>query len=81
MEEKKKFHYLDLRLPLGILLTFYGVLLTLYGLITDPEVYNKSLRININLLWGLVLFTSGGFLILFLIVKGLVRKWKKEERG
>lgn len=80
MEDKKKFHYLDLRLPLGILLTFCGVLFILYGSMTNPEIYNKSLGININLLWGLVLLTSGGFLISFLIVKGFVKKWKEEER-
>lgn len=78
--EEKKFHYLDLRLPLGILLAFYGVLLILYGFTTDPETYNRSLGININLIWGLVLLVSGGSLILFLILKGFVRKWKEEEK-
>ncbi len=76
--EEKKFHYLDLRLPLGLLLLFYGVLLVIYGLITEPEVYKKSLGININLLWGTILLAFGGFLIGFLIVKRLIRKWKKE---
>lgn len=41
---------------------------------TNPEIYNESLGININLLWGLVLLTSGGFLI----AKGFVKKWKKK---
>ena len=81
MEKKRKFHYLDLRLPLGILLTFYGIILIIYGFITDPEVYRKSLGININLLWGIVLFIFGGTLILFLILKKFLRKWKKEERS
>ncbi len=81
MEEKRKFHYLDLRLPLGILLTFYGIILIIYGFITDTKVYSKSLGININLLWGIVLFIFGGTLILFLILKKYLRKWKKEERS
>lgn len=76
--EDKKFHYLDLRLPLGLLLIFYGILLIIYGLMTDPEVYKKSLGININLLWGIILFAFGGFLIGFLATKRLIRKWKKE---
>lgn len=76
--EEKKFHYLDLRLPLGLLLLFYGILLTVYGLLTDPEVYRKSLGININLFWGIILLSFGGFLLGFLVLKRLVKKWKKE---
>lgn len=76
--EEKKFHYLDLRLPLGVLLLFYGILLTIYGLMTDPEVYKKSLGININLLWGIILLVSGAFLIGFLTLKRLIKKWRKK---
>lgn len=76
--EEKKFHYLDLRLPLGLLLLFYGILLTIYGLITDPEIYRKSLGININLFWGIILLSFGGFLLGFLVLKRFVKKWKKE---
>lgn len=77
--EEKKFHYLDLRLPLGLLLLFYGILLIVYGLMTDPEVYKKSLGININLIWGILLLFFGGFLLAFLIIKGFLKKWKKEN--
>ena len=41
-QEKKKAKFLDLQLPLGGLLTFYGIVLTIYGLFTKPEVYQKS---------------------------------------
>jgi hypothetical protein len=55
---------LDLRLPIGLLLSIIGVLLTGYGLLSDPQVYQRSLGININLWWGLVLFLTGAILLL-----------------
>ncbi len=51
--------YFDLRLPIGILFTVYGVLLTAYGLLGDQAQYTRSLGININLGWGLVLLVFG----------------------
>jgi len=56
----------DLRLPLGLLFGFYGVVLTAYGLISngDTKLYAKSLGININLIWGLVLAAFGIFMLL-----------------
>jgi hypothetical protein len=56
-EHKPRF--LDLKLPLGVLLAFYGVVLTLYGLFTNAEFYKKSLGIDANLVWGLVLLVIG----------------------
>jgi hypothetical protein len=57
-------HVLDLKLPIGWLLSAYGVLLGVYGLITKKEMYEKSLGFNLNLVWGiLMLIIGGGFLL------------------
>jgi high-affinity Fe2+/Pb2+ permease len=58
----------DLRLPIGIMFSFYGVVLVLYGLLGDKAQYARSLGININLIWGIVLLVFGA-LMLMLAVK------------
>jgi hypothetical protein len=55
---------LDVRLPIGIMFTLFGAMLTIYGMVSDPTIYQRSLGININLWWGLVLVVFGaGFLL------------------
>ena len=56
----------DLRLPIGIMFSFYGVVLSGYGLMTngDKALYERSLGININLIWGLVLLAFGAFMFI-----------------
>jgi hypothetical protein len=49
----------DLRLPLGLLFTALGALLGGFGLLSPPELYQRSLGININLAWGLVILAFG----------------------
>lgn len=49
----------DLRLPIGALFTVYGALLTLYGVFGDQAQYARSLGLNVNLVWGLVLLVFG----------------------
>jgi uncharacterized protein YhhL (DUF1145 family) len=57
----------DLRFPIGLLFSFYGVLLVIFGLCSDPANYDRSLHININLWWGIVLLVFGlGMLMLAL---------------
>ncbi len=64
-------HVLDLKLPIGWLLSAYGVLLTVYGLVTKKETYAISLGINLNLIWGvLMLAIGGGFLFAAFVKKG-----------
>ena len=53
-------HVLDLKLPIGWLLSAYGVLLAVYGLVTKKEMYAISLGINLNLIWGILMFAIGG---------------------
>ena len=50
---------LDLRYPIGILFTLYGLMLAGYGLLSDKASYTRSLGININLSWGIVLLVFG----------------------
>jgi hypothetical protein len=60
----------DLRLPIGILFTLFGLILTGYGLFTKgSDIYAKSLGINVNIEWGIVLLVFGGFM-LFLAKRG-----------
>lgn len=50
----------DLRLPIGILFSIYGVLLLGFGLLGgDKTIYDRSLGININLGWGIVMLVFG----------------------
>ena len=50
----------DIRLPIGYLFTILGVLLALYGLVTNGAAfYQRSLGININIAWGVVLLIFG----------------------
>jgi len=64
-------HVLDLKLPIGWLLSGYGALLTVYGLVTKKEMYAISLGINLNLIWGmLMLAIGGGFLLTAFLKRG-----------
>ena len=55
----------DLRLPVGLMFSLFGVILTTFGLVSDAALYKKSLGININLGWGLVLIVFGGSMLFF----------------
>lgn len=51
---------MDLRLPIGLIFTLYGIILTGYGVFTNSsEIYQKSLGINVNIIWGVVLLVFG----------------------
>jgi hypothetical protein len=50
---------LDLRLPIGLMFTIVGTLLTVFGFTSDDAIYARSLGINVNLWWGLVLLAFG----------------------
>ena len=50
---------LDLRYPIGGMFTMFGVILVTYGIMSDPAIYTRSLGINVNLWWGLVLLVFG----------------------
>ena len=50
---------LDIRVPIGGLFTTMGILLMVYGLVSDPHIYERSLGINVNFEWGIVLLVFG----------------------
>ncbi|WP_263359330.1 hypothetical protein [Acidicapsa ligni] len=51
---------LDLRIPMGLMFTLVGVILTVFGFATQGSViYTRSLGINANLDWGIVLLIFG----------------------
>jgi len=68
-----KGHVLDLKLPIGWLLSAYGLLLGVYGLVTKKEMYEKSLGLNLNLAWGVLMLAIGGFFL-------LANKWGRIKR-
>jgi hypothetical protein len=50
---------LDVRFPIGGMFSIFGAILTVYGLVSDRAIYARSLGINVNLWWGLVLLAFG----------------------
>lgn len=50
---------LDVRLPIGALFIVLGLILTSFGVASDKALYERSLGININLEWGLVMLGFG----------------------
>jgi hypothetical protein len=55
---------LDVRLPIGGMFALIGAIITIYGLVSDPAIYERSLGINVNFWWGLVLFAFGAFMLI-----------------
>jgi len=55
---------LDLRLPIGLMFSLFGVILTGYGVLSDRAIYQRSLGINVNLWWGIVLVAFGALMLL-----------------
>ena len=56
---------LDIRWPIGLMFSLVGLLMTIFGFATkgDAEMYHRSLDININLIWGIILLLFGGFML------------------
>ena len=63
---------LDLRLPIGLMFSIIGALLVVFGLTSDRAIYERSLVINVNLWWGLVLLVFG-LLMLWLVRREAAR--------
>jgi len=66
---------LDLRWPIGLMFSLIGAMLVIYGLVTNSnqEVYARSLGLNINLYWGLLLLVFGGVM--------LTMAWKGSQKA
>jgi multisubunit Na+/H+ antiporter MnhG subunit len=71
--------FYDPRISMGMLFTLIGTILTAFGLATrsNPDVYTKSMGIDANLWWGLVLFVFG-VVVLMLGRRGQIKLEKKK---
>jgi len=56
---------LDVRFPIGGMFTIIGAILVVYGVVSSRAMYEKSLGINVNLWWGLVLLAFGLVMLVF----------------
>jgi hypothetical protein len=54
---------LDIRLPIGMLFTILGTILILFGFFNNPAIYEQSLGINVNLIWGTALAIFGAVML------------------
>lgn len=64
---------LDIRLPMGLMFTLMGAIMTVFGLTSlDSPIYKKSLNMDVNLWWGIVVLVFG------LIMLGLA--WRASKR-
>ena len=61
----------DLRLPIGLLFSIFGLILGAFGFVSNPEIYQRSLGINVNLWWG-------GFMLLFGIL--MLIFWRRRAK-
>jgi len=57
---------IDIKFPIGLMFTILGAVLSVFGFVTrfDPEMYRKSLDININLWTGIAMLAFGLFMLL-----------------
>jgi multisubunit Na+/H+ antiporter MnhG subunit len=66
---------LDIRIPLGLIFLITGGLMSVWGFITrHSDIYAKSMGVNLNLTWGLIMFVFG--LVMFLV--GRRQKWQDD---
>jgi hypothetical protein len=67
---------LDIRIPLGLIFLAIGGIMAVFGIFThgDANLYQKSLGVDINLIWGGLMFLFGA--IMFFI--GKRQKWQDD---
>ena len=56
---------LDVRTPAGVMFVVLGALLVVYGVAGDAAQYQRSLGVNINVGWGIVMVGFGVGLLLW----------------
>ena len=57
---------LDIRYPIGLMFGIIGLVMVVYGLFTGADpMYQRSLGINVNVWWGVVLLLFGGVMLFF----------------
>jgi multisubunit Na+/H+ antiporter MnhG subunit len=66
---------LDIRIPLGLIFLIIGGIMAIFGIFTRGNaLYDRSLGIDLNLTWGLIMFVFG--LVMFLV--GRRQKWQDD---
>ncbi len=66
---------LDIRIPLGLIFLIIGGIMSVFGFFTrGSALYNRSLDLNLNLTWGLIMFVFG--LVMFVV--GKRQKWEDD---
>jgi hypothetical protein len=58
---------MDLRLPIGGLFAIFGTVLCFYGVVANKSIYARSLGINVNLDWGVVMLIFGAIMLGFAV--------------
>jgi len=63
----------DIRIPIGLMFSILGVLITIFGFVTmsDAEMYQKSLNINVNIIMGILMLVFGVIMLFF--------SWRKKK--
>jgi multisubunit Na+/H+ antiporter MnhG subunit len=66
---------LDIRIPLGLIFLIIGGIMAVFGLVSrNSALYERSLGVNLNLTWGLLMFLFG--LVMFVV--GRRQKWQDD---
>jgi hypothetical protein len=67
---------LDIRIPLGLVFLIIGGIMGVFGVFTNGNtaMYEKSLGVNINLVWGSIMFAFGAIMFFF----GKRQKWQDD---
>ena len=68
----------DLRIPVGTLFTAVGIVLAVYGLAAPDQSGSVPLGVNVNLLWGLLMFLFGAAFVVAGILSGRRRTNRSE---
>jgi hypothetical protein len=71
---------LDIRWPIGYMFLILGVVLAAYGLFSSATIYEQSLGMNVNLIWGAVL-GAFGIVMLLLARSGEKSRQKISDAG
>lgn len=70
---------IDIKFPIGLMFSMLGAFLAVYGFITrtSPDLYQKSMDININLWTGVIMLAFG----LFMVIASLVQRKEPDTRS
>ncbi len=69
---------LDIRLPLGLLFSTLGLVLAGFGAVSEKGIYERSLGLNVNLVWGTVLLVFG---IVMVVLGSRANAFNRRNQG